>query len=135
MTAEKTIHAQILTPEGAKFEGDIISITVPGALGSFQMLYNHAPIVSALDVGTVQIEKPDGTKLVYAVSGGFVEMNDNKVTLLAERAIEPELIDVEKARLELAGIKEKMHDFSVVFDDIEREKRIAENLIKTATSL
>jgi len=103
-------------------------------MGSFEMLYNHAPIVSALDVGTIHIKKIDGSEQIYAVSGGFVEMNDNHVTLLAERAIEPEHIDVEEAREELAVIKKKMKDPTVVYDDVERDVRVAENLIKTAQS-
>ncbi|CAN5346273.1 hypothetical protein BH23BAC3_BH23BAC3_16330 [soil metagenome] len=132
MAVQKTIHAQVLTPEGAKFEGDILGIIVPGASGSFEMLYNHAPIVSALDAGKVEIRMLDGTELIYAVSGGFVEMNDNNVTLLAERATEPENIDVKQAELDLIEAKARLKDLSVTHDEVERQIKVAKNLIRIA---
>lgn len=132
MAAQNTIHAQILTPEGAKFDEDVLGITVPGASGSFEMLYNHAPVVSALDVGVVVIRKQDGFEKIYAVSGGFVEMNDNKVTLLAQSAVEPGDIDIEEAEKKLSDAKEKLKEPSVTYDDVEQQVRDAKNLIKTA---
>ncbi len=132
MANEKTFKAQVLTPEGSRFSGDVVSVSVPGASGSFQMLYNHAPIISALDVGRVDIQKADNTTLTYAVSGGFVEMNDNQVTLLAERAIEPANIDVEEAKKKLSDAKEKLKDSSVMMSDVEHDINDAQNLIKLA---
>ncbi|MFO7846026.1 MAG: ATP synthase F1 subunit epsilon [Balneolaceae bacterium] len=132
MANEKTFKAQVLTPEGSKFDGDIVSITVPGASGNFQMLYNHAPIISALDVGQVDIRKSDDSEITYAVSGGFVEMNENQVTLLAERAVSPEDIDVSKAEKRLSDAKEKLKDPSVMQSDVERQIKDAQNLIKVA---
>jgi F-type H+-transporting ATPase subunit epsilon len=132
MAAHKTIHAQVLTPEGAKFDGEVLGITVPGASGSFKMLYNHAPIVSALDIGKVEIQLADGSELIFAVSGGFVEMNDNSVTLLAERAIEPVNINVPQAELDLKEAKARLKDPSVTHDEVERQIRVAKNLITIA---
>lgn len=134
MANEKTFQAQVLTPEGSRFSGDVVSISVPGASGSFQMLRNHAPIISALDVGRVEIEKADSSTLTYAVSGGFVEMNDNEVTLLAERAVEPGDIDVEAAKKKLADAKEKLKDPSNMLSDVEHQMRDAQNLIKMGNS-
>ena len=129
MAVQKTIHAQVLTPEGAKFEGEVLGITVPGASGSFKMLYNHAPIVSALDIGKVEIQMADGSELAFAVNGGFVEMNDNSVTLLAERAIEPVNINLAQAELDLKEAKARLKDPSVTHDEVERQIRVAKNLI------
>ncbi|NBC25764.1 MAG: ATP synthase F1 subunit epsilon [Bacteroidetes bacterium] len=134
MATTNTIHAQVLTPEGSKFEGDVLSVTVPGSSGSFQMLHNHAPIVSSLDVGPVLIQKEDNTVQVYAVSGGFVEMTGNKVTLLAERATEPEDIDLESARKELEKAKQKVYETSSDPEQVRREIRIAENLISVGSN-
>jgi len=132
MAANKTIHAQILTPEGSKFDGKILGITVPGASGSFQILHNHSPIVSALDVGAVEFQKEDGSIQTYAVSSGFVEMNDNTVTLLAERAIEPENIDAEQAQKDLAAAKEKIKDTKADSEEVEHQIKVAKNLITLA---
>jgi F-type H+-transporting ATPase subunit epsilon len=55
---------------------------VPGASGSFEMLENHAPIVSSLEAGEVRIVKEDGEKMTLRVEGGFVELLNNEVSLL-----------------------------------------------------
>lgn len=135
MASEKTFQAQVLTPEGSRFDGEVVSVSVPGASGSFQMLYNHAPIISALGVGRVDIQKADDTTLTFAVSGGFVEMSNNEVTLLAERAVKPSDIDVEAARQQLSEAKEKLKESSsVMLSDVEHDIKDAENLIKMAGS-
>lgn len=132
MANDKSFNVQVLTPEGPRFEGEITSITVPGVAGRFEMLYNHAPIVSSLGPGRVDIQKEDGSNLSFAVNGGFVEMSDNHVTLLAEKAIKPEDIDVEKAREELATAKNKIKESNVAYEDVEKDIREAESLIKIA---
>lgn len=72
----------ILSPERQIFSGSVKSVKVPGASGSFEMLENHAPIVSSLDAGEVRIIKENGEKMVFGVEGGFVEMLNNEVSLL-----------------------------------------------------
>lgn len=130
----KTFHAQILTPEGSLFEGDVEGVQVPGKSGNFLMLFNHAPIVSTLGVGQVIIKKPDNTELVYAVSGGFVEMNDNKMTLLAEKAEEASEIDVEEAKKLREVAKARLKEVTLKEDreSAEKELAIADNKLKIA---
>lgn len=94
-----TFHAQILTPEGKLFDGEVLGVQVPGSSGSFEMLANHAPIISTLEIGVIRIHTPDRSTLYLAVSGGFVEMNKNRMTLLAEAAEKAEEIDVDRAKL------------------------------------
>lgn len=84
-----TFKAQILTPEGSLFEGDVTGVQMPGVMGSFEVKANHAPIVSALEEGKVLVRKADGD-LNYNISGGFVEVAKNKLTLLAEAVAEEE---------------------------------------------
>ena len=81
-----TYQAQLLTPEGSRFEGEVVSVRVPGSNGDFQMLNNHAPIVSSLGIGKISIKQEGAKDLNFAVSGGFVEMSDNQLTILAEKA-------------------------------------------------
>jgi F-type H+-transporting ATPase subunit epsilon len=128
----KTFHAQILTPEGSLFDGDVEGVQVPGKSGDFLMLFNHAPIVSSLDVGRVIIKKPDNSETVYAVSGGFVEMNDNKMTMLAEKAEEASEIDVEEARKLRADAKERLKDVKNDREKAEKDLAIADNKLKIA---
>jgi F-type H+-transporting ATPase subunit epsilon len=76
---------EIITPEKKIFEGDIKSIRVPGKKGSFQVLKDHAPIISTLENGTVIIVSQDGgTDMRYEISGGVIEVKMNKIILLAE---------------------------------------------------
>ncbi|MBK8922970.1 MAG: ATP synthase F1 subunit epsilon [Saprospirales bacterium] len=72
----------ILSPEKQIFSGPVKSVKVPGASGSFEMLENHAPIVSSLEAGEVRIIKEDGEKMTFRVEGGFVELLNNEVSLL-----------------------------------------------------
>ena len=72
----------ILSPEKEIFSGVVKSVKVPGATGSFEMLENHAPIVSSLGAGEVRILMENGEKMAFQVEGGFVEMLNNEVSLL-----------------------------------------------------
>jgi F-type H+-transporting ATPase subunit epsilon len=72
----------ILSPEKEIFSGEVKSVIVPGADGQFELLNNHAAIVSSLNKGDVKVQKANGERLSYAVSGGFVEMLNNEVSLL-----------------------------------------------------
>lgn len=83
-----TLHAQILTPDGSLFEGEVSGVQMPGSQGSFEVKANHAPIVSTLDEGDILVRKADGGNSIYHISGGFVEVNNNKLTLLAESVVE-----------------------------------------------
>jgi len=128
----KTFQAQLLTPEGSLFEGEVEGVQVPGKSGNFLMLYNHAPIVSSLDVGRIIIKNPDSSETVYAVSGGFVEMNDNKLTMLAEKAEEASEIDVEEAKKLREEAKERLKDVSLDREKAEKDLAIADNKLKIA---
>ncbi|MDZ7757869.1 ATP synthase F1 subunit epsilon [Rhodohalobacter sp.] len=128
----KTFQAQLLTPEGSLFEGEVESVQVPGKSGNFLMLFNHAPIVSSLGVGGIIIKKPDNSETVYAVSGGFVEMNDNKLTMLAEKAEEASEIDVEEAKKLREEAKERLKDKNLDREKAEKDLAIADNKLKIA---
>jgi F-type H+-transporting ATPase subunit epsilon len=73
----------ILSPEKEIFSGAVKSVKVPGSAGQFEMLENHAPIVSSLSKGEVRVIKDNGEKITFQVEGGFVEMLHNEVSLLA----------------------------------------------------
>ena len=77
------MYVDIVTPDEEVFSGEVIGVKVPGLAGSFEMLNNHAPIVSALAEGEVRIQTSTDT-LHYRISGGMLEMNNNKATILAE---------------------------------------------------
>jgi F-type H+-transporting ATPase subunit epsilon len=94
---EKTFHLEIVTPRRTVYDADVESFSAPGTLGGFQVLVNHAPLLSSIRVGAVKVVEPGGNELHYATSGGFVEVRDNRVTLLAETAERSDEIDAARA--------------------------------------
>ncbi|HVN58341.1 MAG TPA: ATP synthase F1 subunit epsilon [Bacteroidales bacterium] len=78
---------EIITPDQKVFEGDIKSVRVPGQKGSFQVLKDHAPIVSTLDNGPVIIVDMEGKETRFNISGGVVEVKTNRIILLAESVV------------------------------------------------
>ncbi len=77
------LKLKIISPEKIIFDGEVENVTVPGALGSFEILDNHAPIISSLTDGKVEYTAKDGSHTVD-VEGGFVEVKKNEVSLCVE---------------------------------------------------
>lgn len=130
----KLFEIQLLTPDGALFEGAVKGVKVPGITGNFQILYNHAPLVTALGVGEISIQHEDGDELRYAVSGGFAEVQNNKCTILAEKAERSDLIPADEVRKERDLLKEKLGQITQNREETEYELHIAENRLKVAES-
>jgi len=92
------MYLEIVSPEATLFSGEVISVTVPGINGEFQMLQNHAPIVSLLQGGDVKVQgditieenfqskftKGANGETILAITSGTIEMKDNKVIVLAD---------------------------------------------------
>ena len=78
------MNITILTPDKEIFKGSIISVKVPGTGGQFQVLKNHAPLVSSLMKGKVAVKKADGTLMDFAIEKGFIEILNNEVSLLVQ---------------------------------------------------
>ena len=79
------MYLEIITPDKKVFEGEVKAVMVPGSSGTFQMLENHAAIISTLVNGKVKVKSSEG-ELLFEVRGGVVEMLQNKVVILAESA-------------------------------------------------
>ena len=78
------LHCSVLTPEGPYFEGEVASVTAPGADGQMGVLKGHAPLVTSLGFGPLYIRKEQGAKPeAYFLVGGFMEVYKNKVAILA----------------------------------------------------
>jgi F-type H+-transporting ATPase subunit epsilon len=75
---------EIVTPDKKIFNGEIKSVRVPGKKGSFQVLKDHAPIISTLENGTVIMVDLDNTEITYEISGGVIEVKANVIILLAD---------------------------------------------------
>lgn len=78
------LKLKIVSPEGVAYEGNVESVSVPGSLGQFQILNNHAPIISLLEAGEVIYKDLVGERKVKTVKGGFVEVQQNNVNVCVE---------------------------------------------------
>ena len=79
------MYLEIVTPDKTVFTGEIKLIQLPGSLGSFEVLKNHAPLISTLDNGKLRIVENNGKEQIFNVQGGVVEAMDNNVLVLAEK--------------------------------------------------
>jgi F-type H+-transporting ATPase subunit epsilon len=91
------LNLEIVTPSKSAFNGEIKSITVPGTKGRFQVLKNHAPIISTFDVGMIKVDLLDAKSNYYSAAGGTIEVLDNKVLVLADSIELVSEIDEERA--------------------------------------
>ena len=73
-------------------------VRAPGIQGSFEVLHNHAPMIAAIEIGPLYITNTENQKIAFATSGGFVEVLNNTVTILAETAEPASDIDIERAK-------------------------------------
>lgn len=83
------MHLEIVTPDQKVFDGEVISATFPGTDGSFQVLNNHAPLLSTLKKGTI-VYKDKKNEYDVTIDGGVVEVLNNRVIVLAEAVVEEE---------------------------------------------
>ena len=85
------MNLEILTPERKLFSDDVYGVQLPGIDGLFEVLEKHAPLVSALKAGRVKVLKDKNNHLAFFdIQSGFVEVLNNKVTVLVEGAVERE---------------------------------------------
>ena len=75
---------EIIAPDHHLYSGEVDLVQVPGSKGSFQILRNHAPIISTLDQGQIRIVDQKGVTTLFDVDGGVIEAKKNKIIVLAE---------------------------------------------------
>lgn len=91
-----TFALRVVSPEGNVLKDDVEFAVLPGEAGELGILPNHAPLIAGLNVGVIRYTKEGDSKRL-AISGGFVEVADNQVTVLAETAEPGEMIDLTRA--------------------------------------
>ena len=72
---------EIISAHEVSFSGEVKMVTLPGAMGSFTVLKDHAPIISVLTAGQVKYELPDGEKGEVTITGGLADVNDNVISV------------------------------------------------------
>jgi len=81
------MNLEILTPQQKVFSGEVKLVKVPGSKGSFEVLKNHAAIISTLMEGEVKVETESGEILRYKTGGGVIEVKNNRLVILVESIV------------------------------------------------
>ncbi|EZP75302.1 F0F1 ATP synthase subunit epsilon [Parageobacillus genomosp. 1] len=93
----KTIKVSVVTPDGPVYEADVEMVSTKAKSGELGILPGHIPLVAPLEISAVRLKKEGKTEYI-AVSGGFLEVRPDKVTILAQAAERAEDIDVARAK-------------------------------------
>ena len=94
------LQLAVVTAEGESFSGEVDTVVAPGGLGEFTVLPSHARMISTLAPGVLRFDQ-GGDSVSLAMSGGFLEVSDNRVTVLADAAEQDDAIDLERAEAAL----------------------------------
>ncbi len=131
--SDKLIHLEVVTPRKIDFSDDVKSFTAPGTEGSFQILPNHAPFITTLQIGKVKFLTKDNVEKVYATSGGVVEVHQNKISMLAETIEAKENIDIERAKSAKSRAEKKLESATGIEIDLAKAALLrALNRLKVA---
>lgn len=128
----KTFQAQILTPVGPVFSGAVEGLILPGTEGNFQVLSAHASLMSALDIGEITVMESATVKMRFAVTGGFTEVHDDKVIVLAEAAERADLINYDRALEAKRRAEDRLKNTDIDTTRAESSLRRAVNRMKIA---
>ncbi|MBN4064568.1 F0F1 ATP synthase subunit epsilon [Dehalococcoides mccartyi] len=101
------LQLAVVTAEGESFSGEVDTVVAPGGLGEFTVLPSHARMISTLAAGVLRFDQ-GGDSVSLAMSGGFLEVSDNRVTVLADAAERDDAIDLERAEAALARAQERI---------------------------
>lgn len=93
----KELELEIISPEKRVYTGKVKSVTIPGTNGNFQVLYNHAPLISTFEIGIIKLVLPDDSSRIFTTSGGSAEILNNKILIISDTIEVMESIDVERA--------------------------------------
>jgi F-type H+-transporting ATPase subunit epsilon len=115
------LNLEVVTPERRVLAESVNSVTVPGRNGEMQILPGHAALISELQTGVLAYNM-DGTAFQLHVSGGFIEVNNDKVSVLAEIAERPEEIDAARARLAREHTEKQLSAWSGTEEDFEKAR-------------
>jgi F-type H+-transporting ATPase subunit epsilon len=115
------LQLEVVTPERRVLSERANSVTVPGRNGEMQILPGHAALISELKTGVLAYSQ-EGTTQQLHVSGGFVEVSDDRVSVLAEIAERPEEIDAARARLAREHTEKQLSAWTGTEEDFEKAR-------------
>lgn len=126
MSQQTVLHVEIVTPEGPAYTGSAQAVSLPGGLAPFQVLVNHAPIISTLELGVIKVLDMEGDEHLFVVTSGFVEVKNNRVSIVAEEVHPAASIDVERARAESESLRAALEQET----DLQRRAQLKAQLAR-----
>jgi F-type H+-transporting ATPase subunit epsilon len=125
--AEKIFQIEIATPENYRVYESVVSCSAPGVLGRFQILFNHAPFVSQMDIGELKVDT--STEILhFATSGGFIRVLDNKVLFLLDSCESVDEIDIHRAEEAKERAKSRLEERKEEIDHLRAKLALSRAL-------
>lgn len=124
----KTLHLKIITPEQTLFDEQVMQVSLPTPNGEITVLPEHIPVLSLVQAGEVRIVNEKKKTIPMVISGGFIEINGDKILLLADTAERVEELDIERAQAAQERAQQRLHDkqidaqeYALLMAKIEKE--------------
>ena len=132
--ADTPFTFRLVTPQRLLLESPVVSLQAPGSEGYLGVLAHHAPLITPLRAGRLDVRDASGQASSYAVSGGFLEVSANRATVLADTAERADEIDRARAEASLKRAEERLHEESrdVDRDRAQRSRERAKNRLAIA---
>lgn len=116
---QRMLRCELHTPFGTVFSGNVRVVIAPGVMGEMAILPLHAPLMTALRIGELRVKPDDDTEILYAVGGGFMEVREDRVIILATTCEAGSEIDVERAEAAKAQAEKTLAEAEGE-EDVER---------------
>ena len=125
MTEENTFLFELVSPDAILASETVKMVTVPGEAGDFGVLAKHAPLLSSIRPGVVEITSENGDVKRLFVDGGFADVNETQCTVLAENATDVADLNISDLEKELEGLNK---DLNSTEDDAQKSARITQQI-------
>jgi len=130
------LDCSIVTPQKKIFEGKISYIKAPGKVGEFGVLPGHESFITILDVGIINITEENGEEISYLLVGGYFEVTEDKIIIIADEVYTKDDIDTQEASKKAEEFKNKLSSMNFDDSDYESTRRKYEkysNMLKLAS--
>jgi F-type H+-transporting ATPase subunit epsilon len=135
MAGEHTLRAEIITPEGEVFSGDVRQLSTRTTVGEIGILANHVPVLARLEPTELRLHLSEGEVRRYAQAEGWLQVFANRAVVLATEAVDPDRLDAGELRDRLADADARIgeaEEGSAARERAERDKRRAEAFLEIA---
>jgi F-type H+-transporting ATPase subunit epsilon len=134
---DHTLHAEVLTPEGRVFDGEVVQLSTRTVIGEIGILANHSPVIARLVPAELRLHVSEDETRRWAQAEGWLEVLENKATVLIGEAIPPEGLDTSELRERIADAEQRLgeaEEGSAAYQEAERDKARAETFLEVAES-